>query len=65
MMFFKREQLAKDAKYGAIGYFVIVIGILGFTYFSGAGKLFFFDAYQLRKAYGFLIGAMFSGVIGV
>ncbi|MGB0789383.1 MAG: 4Fe-4S binding protein, partial [Marinirhabdus sp.] len=65
VMFFKREQLAKDAKYGAIGYFVIVIGILGFTYFSGAGKLFFFDAYQLRKAYGFLIGAMFSGVIGV
>jgi polyferredoxin len=64
-MLFKREELAKDAKYGAIGYFVVVISILLFTYFSSPGKLFFFDAYQLRKAYGFIIGAMFSGVIGV
>lgn len=65
VMLFRREQLAKDAKYGAIGYFVVVISILLFTYFSTPGKLFFFDAYQLRKSYGFLIGAMFSGVIGV
>ncbi|WP_203295488.1 4Fe-4S dicluster domain-containing protein [Luteirhabdus pelagi] len=65
VMLFRREQLAKDAKYGAIGYFVIVIGILLFTYFSSPGKLFFFEAYKLRQWYGFLIGAMFSGVIGV
>lgn len=64
-MLFRREELAKDAKYGAIGYFVVVIGILLFTYFSSPGKLFFFDAYQLNKTYGFLIGAVFSGVIGV
>ncbi|MDC7994227.1 4Fe-4S binding protein [Altibacter sp. HG106] len=65
VMLFRREQLAKDARYGAIGYFVIVISILLFTYVSTPWKLFFFDAYQLRKGYGFLIGAMFSGVIGV
>tara|TARA_R110002051_G_scaffold319338_2_gene403253 strand:- start:6617 stop:8005 length:1389 start_codon:yes stop_codon:yes gene_type:complete len=65
VLLFKREELAKDAKYGAIGYFVVVLSILLFTYFSSPGKLFFFDAYQLRKSYGFLIGAMFSGVIGV
>ncbi|GEQ85326.1 hypothetical protein ULMS_08340 [Patiriisocius marinistellae] len=65
VMLFKRDALAKDAKYGAIGYFVVVLSILLFTYFSNPGKLFFFDAYQLRKSYGFLIGAMFSGVIGV
>lgn len=65
VMLFRREQLAKDAKYGAIGYFVVVISILLFTYFSSPGKLFFFDAHQLRKTYGFLIGAIFSGVIGV
>ncbi|WP_373518081.1 4Fe-4S dicluster domain-containing protein [Pricia sp.] len=64
-MLFRRQELAKDAKYGAIGYFVVVIGILLFTYFSSPGKLFFFDAYQLNKTYGFLIGAVFSGVIGV
>ena len=65
VMLFRRKQLAKDAKYGAIGYFVIVISILLITYFSGSGKLFFFDAYQLRKTYGFVIGSIFSGVIGV
>ncbi len=65
VMLFRRKQLAKDAKYGAIGYFVIVISILLITYFSGSGKLFFFDAYQLRKSYGFVIGSIFSGVIGV
>lgn len=65
VMVYKREQLAKDATYGAIGYFVVVMSILLFTYFSSPEKLFFFDAYQLRKTYGFIIGAMFSGVIGV
>jgi polyferredoxin len=65
VMLFRREQLAKDAKYGAIGYFVVVTSILLFTYFSTPGKLFFFNAYELRQTYGFLIGAMFSGVIGV
>lgn len=64
-MLFKRKQLAKDAKYGAIGYFVVVISILLITYFSGSGKLFFFDAQRLKQAYGFLIGSIFSGVIGV
>ena len=39
VMLFRREQLAKDAKYGAVGYFVVVISILLFTYFSSPGKL--------------------------
>jgi polyferredoxin len=65
VMLFRRQQIAKDAKYGAIGYFVVVMSILLITYFSGSGKLFFFDAYQLRSTYGFVIGSIFSGVIGV
>jgi len=65
VMLFRRQQLAKDAKYGAIGYFVVVMSILLITYFSGSGRLFFFDAYQLRSTYGFVIGSIFSGVIGV
>ena len=32
---------------------------------SGNWNIFFFDAYKLREWYGFLIGAAFSGVIGV
>ncbi len=65
IMIFKREQLAKDAKYGAIGYFVIIMAIIGINYFSGNQAIFFFEGHQLRAWYGFLIGAAFSGVIGV
>lgn len=60
---FKRKEFQKDAQYGAIGYFVILLFLLGLHYFSGS-KLFLFEAETLRKSYGFLIGAIFSGVIG-
>ncbi len=60
---FKREELKKDARLGAIGYFVIIIALIGFHYFSGK-TLFLFEAETLRKTYGFLIGSIFSGVIG-
>lgn len=62
---FKREELAKDAKVGAIAYLAIILGIIGINYFSGNYRIFFFEAYKLREWYGFLIGAAFSGVIGV
>ncbi|WP_412559933.1 4Fe-4S binding protein [Winogradskyella sp. MIT101101] len=62
-MIFKRDQLAKDAQYGAIGYFVIILVLLGIHYFNGT-NLFLFKAETLRSTYGFLIGAIFSGVIG-
>ena len=62
-MIFKRDQLAKDAQYGAIGYFVIILVLLGMHYFNGS-NLFLFKAETLRSTYGFLIGAIFSGVIG-
>ena len=61
--FFKKEELAKDARIGAIGYLVIVLSLIGFHYSSGS-HLFLFNAETLRQAYGFLIGAIFSGVIG-
>ncbi len=61
--FFKKEELKKDARYGAVGYLVIVISFIVIHYTSGS-KLFFFEAETLRKSYGFLIGAIFSGVIG-
>ena len=50
----------------------IILGFIGITgllylinYFSGSGNAFFIDNYQIKKYYGFLIGAVFSGVIGV
>ena len=64
VMIFKRDQLQKDAKYGAVGYFVIIMVLIGMHYLSGDGQIFLFKSESLRKTYGFLIGSIFSGVIG-
>ena len=60
---FKKEELAKDARYGAIGFLVIILSLIAIHYFSGK-ELFLFEAGKLRSFYGFLIGSVFSGVIG-
>lgn len=65
IMAFKRKELAKDAKYGAIGFLVVILAIISINYFSGNGNIFFVAAHKLREWYGFLIGAAFSGVVGV
>jgi polyferredoxin len=61
---FKRKELGKDARYGAIGYFVIIITLVGLHYFSTDTKLFLYKSETLRTTYAFLIGSIFSGVIG-
>lgn len=63
-MVFKRHELGKDAKYGAVGYFVIIMALIAIHLFSSETKLFLFKAETLRSSYAFLIGAIFSGVIG-
>ncbi len=63
IMVFKKKELQKDAQYGAMGYLVILLSLIGIHYFSNT-QLFLFEAETLRKSYGFLIGAIFSGVIG-
>lgn len=64
IMIFKRNELGKDAKYGAIGYFA-VIALLLIMHFTGTThEVFFIKGSTLRSAYGFLIGSIFSGVIG-
>lgn len=60
---FKKKELQKDAQYGAIGYLAILLALIGLHYVSGT-RLFLFEAESLRSTYGFLIGAIFSGVIG-
>lgn len=62
-MIFKRHELGKDTRYGAIGYFIIIMVLFGMHYVSNS-NLFLFQAETLRSTYGFLIGAIFSGVIG-
>lgn len=64
-MVFKRKELGKDARFGAIGYFVIIITLMGLHYFSTDTTLFLFKSETLRSSYAFLIGSIFSGVIGM
>ena len=59
------KELNTTARVVAIA---LLLGIVGFTvqaYLSGRGDVFFVESYPLRKWYGFYIGAIFSGVIGV
>jgi polyferredoxin len=64
VMVYKREELQKDARYGAIGYFVIILALVGFHVFSDTQHVFLFRSETLRTTYSFLIGSIFSGVIG-
>lgn len=63
-MIFKRKELQRDARYGAIGFFVIIMALFALHYFSGGEQLFPFKTETLRKSYAFLIGSIFSGVVG-
>lgn len=63
-MVFKREEFRKDARAGAIAYFAVIIALIMLHVF-GDSRLFLFKAETLRKSYSFLIGSVFSGVIGV
>ncbi|WP_455169008.1 4Fe-4S binding protein [Aegicerativicinus sediminis] len=60
---YKKEELKKDAKYGGIAYFSIIVGLF-LIHFLSSTNLFLFNAETLRSSYGFLIGSIFSGVIG-
>ena len=64
VMTFKRDEFKKDAKYGAIGYLIVILALIGFHFYSGDGHVFLFQSGTLRKSYSFLIGSIFSGVIG-
>jgi polyferredoxin len=62
---FKRKKMDKDAVFTMVSLVVIMIGIIMLNHFSGNENLFFIDNYTLTSWYGFIIGALFSGVIGV
>jgi len=65
-VFRKRFEGLKEHTAWLIGGVAIVIGgVLLINHFSGANHVFFIHTNDLRSVYGFLIGAAFSGVIGV
>ncbi|MEP7108573.1 MAG: 4Fe-4S dicluster domain-containing protein [Ferruginibacter sp.] len=62
---FKRKDLDTDAKYTLASLGIIVTGTILFNFFSGRNNILFINSDQFRSWYGFVIGAAFSGVIGV
>lgn len=64
VMIFKRQELGKDARYGAIGYAVVMLLLIVIHVTGTTDEIFFIQAGTLRSAYGLYIGSIFSGVIG-
>ncbi|WP_136480248.1 4Fe-4S binding protein [Cognatitamlana onchidii] len=64
VMIFKRQELGKDAKYGAIGFFVVIALLLVMHLTGSTDQIFYIKSSALRSAYGLYIGSIFSGVIG-
>jgi polyferredoxin len=64
VMLFKRHELGKDARYGAIGFFIVIASFFVMHYTSTTNEIFLIKSSSLRSAYGLYIGSIFSGVIG-
>ncbi len=62
---FKRNDLDTDAKFTIGSIVAIIIISISFNFFFGSSNIMFVDSYKLREWYGFGIGSVFSGVIGV
>lgn len=56
------DQLSVKLTYSISAIFFAVILV---NYLAGGSNLFIIDSYSLRSVYGFYIGAIFSGVVGV
>ncbi|WP_299885260.1 4Fe-4S dicluster domain-containing protein [uncultured Lacinutrix sp.] len=64
VLYFRGKELGKDAKMGAIGYFVVIALLLAMHFTGTTDNVFFVQGSALRSAYGIYIGSIFSGVIG-
>ena len=64
IILFKRNELGKDARYGAIGFFVVIAALLLMHFTGTTNEVFLIKSSNLRSAYGLYIGSIFSGVIG-
>ena len=64
VVYFRGQELGKDAKAGAIGYAVVIALLLIMHFTATTDHLFFVKGSALRSTYGIYIGSIFSGVIG-
>lgn len=61
----RHHQPWNDVKKIGYGIAGVISVILIINYLTGSGNAFFIDNYTFKKWYGLLIGAAFSGVVGV
>jgi len=57
-------KLERYLIYSVLVFAIIMTGLVLYTFFTGSGSLFGIDTYYISVVYGFLIGSIFSGVIG-
>lgn len=64
---FTYSRRGKQNKFLLVGsiIFIFLFVLLTVAYFSGGNDIFMISSKSIKKAYGFFIGAAFSGVIGV
>ncbi len=63
--FFRRKHFNKQTRAIFLSVAAIMAGAVLINYFSTPNEVLFIESGNLRSTYGFLIGAAFSGVIGV
>lgn len=51
--------------HGVLAFAIIMTAFVLYTYFTGQSNIGPIDSYTVRSAYGFWIGALFSGIVGV
>ncbi len=64
VLIYKREAFKKDALIAGGGFLALIITLVSLHLIGWTPHLFFIEAEPLRASYGFLIGSIFSGVIG-
>lgn len=60
----KAWKIERYLIYAVLVFAVIMTGLTLYTFFSGASQVLGIDTYVVQKVYGFMIGSVFSGVVG-
>lgn len=64
VIIYKRDSFKKDAIYAGGGFLLVIILLVSLHLLGWTNQLFLIEAEPLRSSYGFLIGSIFSGVVG-
>ena len=65
LLFAFKNEMRTDARFTLISLGLLLLGLLLVRGWSGENNILFFSSYSFTKWYGFFIGAIFSGVLGV